>query len=128
MLIGFVASALAIDLDPAQKAVVTVAGMDCAGCEAEIRQVLGAIDGVSAVEASFADGRACLTLTKPVSEDAVVAALKTIELTAGAIATAEACPASGPKPAGRDPWADAAGVDVVTVSRPARSSTSRRSR
>jgi copper chaperone CopZ/thiol-disulfide isomerase/thioredoxin len=116
MLTLLLTSALAADLDPAQKALVTIAGMDCAGCESEVREALAAVDGVTGIEASFADGRACLTLAKPVSEAAVTASLAKAGLTATAFTAAPACPSDVSRPAARDPWGDAEGIDVTTVS------------
>jgi copper chaperone len=38
-----------------ESVVLTVTGMKCGGCEANITSKLGAIDGVSSVNASFKD-------------------------------------------------------------------------
>jgi copper chaperone CopZ len=116
MLTVLLAVASAAELDPTKKALVSIAGMDCAGCESEVREALSAVDGVATIEASFADGRACLTLSKPVADTAVSAALQKAGLTATAFAVADSCPSDLTRPAARDPWGDAVGIDVVTVS------------
>ncbi len=109
-------SALAADLDPSRRTLVGIAGMDCAGCEGEVREALEGVDGVVSVEASFKDGRACLAVDKPVPEQAVIDALKAAKLTATTFTAAEACPSSVVRPSTRDPWGDAEGLDVSTVS------------
>jgi copper chaperone CopZ len=116
MWLTLVATAGAADLDPARPTLVQLTGMDCAGCEAEVREALGGIEGVVAVEASFTDGRACVTVDRAVPEAAVVAALKKANLGASGFAPVEACPAAVTRPSSRDPWGDATGIDVVTVS------------
>lgn len=108
--------AFAADLSPGRPTLVAVSGMDCAGCEADIVRLLSAVPGVASVEASFADGRACLTVDAPVAEDAVRRALAEDHLTAGDFTAVDACPASVTRPSTRDPWADVAGIDLATVS------------
>lgn len=108
--------ALAAELLPDRPTLVAVSGMDCAGCEADIVRLLSAIPGVTAVQASFVDGRACVTVSAPVSEDAVRSALAEDKLTAGAFTPTERCPDAVTRPSSRDPWADVTDIDLAVVS------------
>jgi copper chaperone CopZ len=112
----FLLPAYGADLAPGAPTLVGIGGMDCAGCEAEVVEALTAVDGVSGVEASFTDGRACVTVARVVPEAAIRAGLATQKLTATSFATTEACPSTVSRPSSRDPWGDATGIDLVTVS------------
>jgi copper chaperone CopZ/thiol-disulfide isomerase/thioredoxin len=111
-----VAQALAAPLSAERPTLVTVTGMDCAGCEAEIAEALRGVPGVSAVVASFVDGRACVTVARTVEEQAIRDALGALKLEATAFVAADACPGAVARPSARDPWADVADIDLKTVS------------
>ncbi|MCH5351468.1 MAG: heavy metal translocating P-type ATPase [Clostridiales bacterium] len=53
-----------------------IEGMMCAHCEAHTKKALESVDGVSLAEASSAKGTAVVTLTKDVSNDALIKAVE----------------------------------------------------
>lgn len=54
----------------------TVAGMTCGHCEASVREEIGEIAGVTAVEASHETGRVVVTSDGPLDPAAVAAAVE----------------------------------------------------
>ncbi|WP_249643784.1 heavy-metal-associated domain-containing protein [Nocardia sputi] len=55
---------------------ITVAGMTCGGCASKVRTALGALDGVSAVDADPATGRVTVESGKEVDPDAIANAVE----------------------------------------------------
>ena len=54
---------------------VHVEGMMCEHCEARVKQALEAVDGVEAAQADHNENRASVTLSKPVADDVLMAAV-----------------------------------------------------
>ncbi|MBF6456080.1 MULTISPECIES: heavy-metal-associated domain-containing protein [Nocardia] len=57
--------------------IITVAGMTCGGCASKVRTELGALDGVSRVDADPATGRVTVESSQEVDPDAVKNAVET---------------------------------------------------
>jgi copper chaperone CopZ len=96
--------------------VVTVDGMNCAGCNTKVTDALTELDFVSTVHASFAQQGACAEGPGPLDEAAVEAAMTGLGYTFKSIETVADCPEGlqGKLPR---PWATrAAGLDVETIS------------
>jgi copper chaperone len=52
-----------------------VTGMTCGHCVSSVKEEVGQIDGVSAVEVDLASGRVTVTSAQPVAREAVAAAV-----------------------------------------------------
>ena len=55
---------------------VKIEGMMCPHCEAHVKKALEALDGVELAEANHTENKAVVTLTKPVADSAVAAAVE----------------------------------------------------
>ena len=51
--------------------IITVAGMTCGGCASKVRARIGALDGVTGVEADPATGRVTVESGDPVDPDTI---------------------------------------------------------
>ncbi len=96
-------------------AVVRVGGADDDCCAQRVSAALQSLPFVSGAAVAL-DGRACVALSGPADLAAIRAVLAPGGYTASAIEPVAACPA-GLAPTRADPWANAAGLDVVVVSR-----------
>jgi thiol-disulfide isomerase/thioredoxin len=108
----FLPSALAAD---PTYALVQVGGADDDCCAQNVSVALQSLPFVTAAAVSV-DGRACVALSGPADLAAMQVVLAPGGYTATAIEPVAACPA-GLTPTRADPWANAAGLDVVVVSR-----------
>jgi copper chaperone CopZ len=103
---------------PAQASslLVTVEGMDCAGCNRKLSGALEALPFLDGVTASFAEQAACGEVKGAVDEAAVTEAVATTGYKLLAITPKDACPAALTA-ALPEPWGTrGAGLDVVTIS------------
>ncbi len=60
---------------PKMKKLLTIDGMMCEHCKAHVLRALGTVDGVSAVEVDLAEKTATVTLSSPVSDEVLTAAV-----------------------------------------------------
>ncbi|GAA1762260.1 heavy-metal-associated domain-containing protein [Agromyces humatus] len=54
----------------------TVTGMTCGHCEMSVREEVGQLGGVSAIDVSAANGRLVVSATSPIDDAAVIAAVE----------------------------------------------------
>lgn len=57
------------------KKIIHVEGMGCQNCVKHVKETLEGLDGVSSAEVSLEDGKAVITLSKDVADDAIKAAI-----------------------------------------------------
>lgn len=58
-----------------------ITGMMCPHCEARVKKTLEALDGVAAAEVSHTAGTAVVTLTQPLTDEALKAAVEAQDYT-----------------------------------------------
>ena len=66
----------ASETDEASSAVIEVKGMMCEHCEATVKKALEAIDGITSATADHTTGKVELTITKPVDDALITAAIQ----------------------------------------------------
>jgi copper chaperone CopZ len=109
-------SATAADVAPPH-AVVTISGMDCAGCHPHVVESLRAVPGVTGAVASFESGAACVDLSATTDPEKLRAAVKKAGYEPGAVEAVAECPASLKPKDATDPWANPGPLDAQVVSR-----------
>ncbi len=76
-----IASAMKTKEETTMKKVLKVEGMMCAHCEARVKKALEAVPGVESAVADHAAGTATVTLTSPVEDQALRAAVEAVDYT-----------------------------------------------